>query len=606
MPKPPYVEPVISVSRASTSQNRTGSWKYIRPLYRDAVAPCNQACPAGVDVEGYMNLLREGRVDDAIELLLRENPMPAITGRVCHHPCETGCNRRDLDEAVSVHAVERALGDHSLRHPHPPPPPVLHPERVGVVGGGPAGLACAYHLARLGYSVTIYDEAAEAGGLLRQGIPSYRLPRQILDRQIDRITSMGVDIRTGIQLSGDAARAELEGYDAVFYATGAHRGKPMGVEGEDGPGILAGLEFLKEVNRGARPEIGQRVAVIGGGNTAMDCARTALRLGSEPVVVYRRTRDEMPAIAQEIDEAMGEGIEFVFLAAPAGFDWSEDGRLVGMRVTRMELGEPDASGRRRPVPMDDGGYTIPVDTVLTAIGEDTTLDVLPGSLTTQWGAVSVNDFGATGADVDGGSGRGAEHGAGKVAADGTGKGSGAPIFAGGDLAGVERTVADALGSGKRAAMGIDQHFRGAREGEDGGSALDALRWGKGQVSMSRWRDDDPVRRTNPTNDVVDVAALQLAHFPAVPRNLDRWREGWIDFGEVNLGIDLEEAVAEARRCFNCAVCNDCELCLILCPDVAITRREGGGFEIDLDHCKGCGVCAEECPRGAIVMTREGL
>jgi 2-oxoacid:acceptor oxidoreductase delta subunit (pyruvate/2-ketoisovalerate family) len=585
MPRPPYVEPLVSVSRTSTRQNRTGSWKYIRPLYRDGVAPCNQACPAGVDVEGYMSLLREGRLDAALDLLLRENPMPAITGRVCHHPCEGGCNRRGFDEAVAVHSVERALGDHALAGPHPPPPPVLHPERIAVVGAGPAGLACAYHLARLGYAVTVFDEAAEAGGLLRQGIPAYRLPRDVLDRQIERIASMGVDIRTAVRLAGDAGRAELDPYDAVFYATGAHRGKPMGVPGEDGPGIVAGLEFLKAVNRGERPELGRRVAVVGGGNTAMDCARTALRLGSQPVVVYRRTRHEMPAIPQEVDEALAEGIEFVFLAAPSGFRW-EEGRLAEMRVTRMELGEPDSSGRRRPVPIDDGGYTMAVDTVLTAIGEDTELDVLPESLPREWGAITVDDFAATGTGA---------------------------VFAGGDLAGVERTVADALGSGKRAAIGIDRLFRG-RESDPsaadgaapGADGIESLRWGgTGQVSMSRTRGDDPVRRTNPTNEVVDIEALQLAHFRHVPRHEDRWRDA-IDFAEVNLGLDLEQAMAEAARCFNCGVCNDCELCLILCPDVAITRREGGGFEIDLNYCKGCGVCAEECPRGAIVMTREGL
>jgi 2-oxoacid:acceptor oxidoreductase delta subunit (pyruvate/2-ketoisovalerate family) len=585
MPRPPYVEPRVSVSRTSTRANRTGSWKYIRPLYRDAVAPCNRACPAGVDVEGYLNLLRAGRLDEAIDLLLRENPMPAITGRVCHHPCESGCNRRDFDEAVAVHSVERALGDHALRYPHPPPLPVTHPERVAVVGAGPAGLSCAYHLARLGYAVTVFDEAAEAGGLLRQGIPAYRLPREVLDRQIARIASMGIDIRTGVRLAGDAARAELDGYDAVFYATGAHRGKPMGVAGEDGPGIVAGLEFLKAVNRGARPDPGRRVAVIGGGNTAMDCARTALRLGAEPVVVYRRTRAEMPAIAQEVDEAVREGIEFVFLAAPAAFRW-EDGRLVEMRVTRMALGEPDSSGRRRPVPIEAGGYTIPVDTVLTAIGEDTELDVLPASLPREWGAITVDDLASTGTGA---------------------------IFAGGDLAGEERTVADALGSGKRAAIGIHRLFRGragAGTGADGDGAgtrgIQALRWGgTGQVSMSRARGDDPVRRTNPTDDVIDIEALQLAHFRREPRHEDGVRDA-IDFGEVNLGLDLEEAMAEAGRCFNCGVCNDCELCLILCPDVAITRRDGGGFDIDLDYCKGCGVCAAECPRGAIVMTREGL
>jgi 2-oxoacid:acceptor oxidoreductase delta subunit (pyruvate/2-ketoisovalerate family) len=586
MARVPYAEPVVSVSSGSTRQNRTGSWKYIRPIYRDAVAPCNQACPAGVDVEGYLNLLREGRLEEAVDLLLRENPMPAITGRVCHHPCETGCNRRAFDEAVAVHSVERALGDHALRRPHPPPPPVVHAETVAVVGAGPAGLACAYHLARLGYGVTVYDEAAEAGGLLRQGIPAYRLPRDILDRQIDRYRAMGMEIRTNARLEGEAARAELAGYGAVFYATGAHRNKPMGVAGEDAPGIVAGLEFLKAVNRGERPTLGRRVAVIGGGNTAMDCARTALRLGAEPVVVYRRTRAEMPAIPQEVEEAIREGIEFVFLAAPSGFRHDEAGRLVEMHVTRMELGEPDASGRRRPVAIDDGGYALQVDTILTAIGEDTELDALPGPVPQEWGSILTDDLGR----VEGG------------------------VFAGGDVAGVERTVAAALGSGKRAAIGIDRHFR-LRRGAGAGpvpaaghaaDVLEVLRWGGGEVSISRWRGDDPVRRTNPGNEVVGVEALQLAHFEHAPRHPEQWREGWIDFGEVNLGIDLEAAVAEARRCFNCGVCNDCELCLILCPDVAITRREDGGFDIDLDHCKGCGVCAEECPRGAIVMTREGL
>ncbi|MFW6206119.1 MAG: FAD-dependent oxidoreductase, partial [Gemmatimonadota bacterium] len=364
---------------------------------------------------------------------------------------------------------------------------------------------------------------------------------------------------------------------AVFLATGAHRGRPLGVPGEDGPGVIPGLEFLKAVNRGERPDIGHRVAVIGGGNTAMDCARTALRLGSEPIVVYRRTREEMPAIAQEVEEAMAEGIEFVFLAAPASFDHRND-QLEGMHVTRMELGEPDESGRRRPIPVDDGGFTIPVDTVLTAIGEEAELEALPGELAKEWGAVKVDELGATTAPA---------------------------FFAGGDVAGEDRTVADALGSGKRAAIGIDRYLR-AVAGEPMDVDVDSLRWGAGTVSISRYRGDDPVRRTNPSNEVVDIPALQLAHFRHVDRREDRMRHRPVDFSEVNLGLDLTEAVEEARRCFNCAVCNDCEVCLIFCPDNAILRKPGGGFEVDLDYCKGCGLCAEECPRGAIVMTREGL
>ena len=573
----PFGAPLISVSHTSTTENKTGSWKYIRPMYRDAVAPCNQACPAGVDVQGYLNLLRQDRLDDALDLLMRENPMPAVTGRVCHHPCEAGCNRRDFDAAVAVHAIERAVGDEILSRRHPQAPERTRDERVAIVGAGPAGLSAAYHLTRLGYGVTVYDEAAEAGGMLRQGIPAYRLPREVLDRQIERYESMGIEIRTGVRLEGDRARRELEPYNAVFLATGAHQGRPLGVPGEDGPGVVPGLEFLKAVNRGQRPDIGQRVAVIGGGNTAMDCARTALRLGSTPMVVYRRTREEMPAIDQEIEEAMAEGIEFVFLAAPEQFH-HVDGRLVGMHVTRMELGEPDESGRRRPVPLEDGGFGIEVDTVLTAIGEETELGVLPVELEKEWGAITVDALGETSAPA---------------------------FFAGGDVAGEERTVADALGSGKRAAMGIDRHLRGLG-GEAPEPDVEALRWAGGTVSMSRYRGDDPVRRTNPTNEVVDIPELQLAHFRHAARAEERTKNGPMSFGEVNLGLDLAEAVAEAKRCFNCAVCNDCEVCLIFCPDNAIRRKPDGGFEVDLDYCKGCGLCAEECPRGAIVMTREGL
>lgn len=574
----PFGAPLISISSTSTLDNQTGSWKYIRPMYRDAVAPCNQACPAGVDVQGYLNLLRQDRLDEALDLLTREHPMPAITGRVCHHPCEIGCNRRGFDAAVAVHAIERAAGDEVLERPHPAPPERRRPEEVAVVGAGPAGLSAAYHLARLGYGVTIYDEAAEAGGMLRQGIPAYRLPRAVLDRQLERYEAMGIEFRTGVRLEGDLARQELADYDAVCLATGAHGDRPLEVPGGEGPGVIPGLEFLKTVNRGERPDIGHQVAVIGGGNTAMDCARTALRLGSKPVVVYRRSREQMPAIDQEVEEAMAEGIEFVFLAAPESFR-HRDGRLVGMHVTRMELGEPDGSGRRRPVPVADGGFGIEVDTVLVAIGEETELDALPADLAADGGAITVDALGSTTAPR---------------------------FFAGGDVAGEERTVADALGSGKRAAIGIDLYLRGLAGDVEVGPDVDGLRWAGGGMSMSRYRGDDPVRRTNPTDEVIDIGALQLAHFRRAERAEDRTRVGRTDFGEVNLGLDLVEAVAEAKRCFNCAVCNDCEICLIFCPDNAIRRDPGGGFEVDLDYCKGCGLCAEECPRGAIVMTREGL
>ena len=569
--------PRISVSSTSTRANRTGSWKYIRPQYSDGVAPCNARCPTGVDVEGYLNLLRQGRVADALDLLLRENPMPAITGRVCHHPCEASCNRAQLDEAVAVHLVERGLGDQVLAMT-PPVMPRTQTERVAVVGSGPAGLACAYHLAALGYGVTVFEEAAEAGGMLRQGIPAYRLPRDVLDRQIDWFRAAGIEIRCNARVAGADRDALLTGYDATFIGTGAHRGRPLGVPGEDGAGVLAGLDFLKAVNRGAWPDIGRRVVVVGGGNTAIDCARTALRLGATPIIVYRRTRDEMPAIAAEVDEAMREGIAFEFLAGPRAFRHAA-GRLVAVECERMVLGEPDASGRRRPVPSQQAPFMIPADTVLTAIGEDAALDALPGSSGLELErALTIDELGATGTDG---------------------------VWAGGDLAGTNRTVSDALGSGKAAAIGIDRALR-ARRGEAANrDAVAALRWSGGNVSMTRWRGDDPVRRTNARNEIVEFSALNRAHFPSVPRQREPAAET-VGFVEVNLGVTAQQALAEARRCLNCGVCNECELCLIFCPDVAISRQDEGGFAIDLDYCKGCGVCAMECPRGAIVMTREGL
>jgi len=575
--------PPVAISETSTLVNPTGSWKYIMPRYEDRVAPCNAGCPVGIDIEGYMYLIGQGRLREAADLLVFENPMPAVTGRVCHHPCEDNCNRASLDEAVAIHSVERRLGDMILAAPPPPAPERTRTESVAVVGSGPAGLSCAYFLARLGYAVTVYEAAAEAGGMLRLGIPEYRLPRAILDRQIERIQAAGIRIRTSARIGTDVPWTELDAFDAVFVAAGAHVGKDSRIEGAEGvTAIRPGLEFLKEVNAGGRPDLGDRVIVVGGGNTAMDCARSALRLGADVTVLYRRTPREMPAIPQEVREAKQEGVEFEFLAAPIGVE-TEDGRFVGITCQRMELGEPDDSGRRRPVPIEGDVFTARADTVLTAIGEDCDLSFLPAEVKTKWGMVEV---------------------------DALGESTSAPVFAGGDIVDMPRSVADALGAGKRAAIGID-HFLRAKAGEDVGPVpLDDLRFAGGNVSALRYmHGEDPIPREAPVNEAVTWDRMNPHHFHTSPRHQDHFHDA-IDlraaFGETNFGLTQKEAIEEAERCLNCGVCNRCELCLIFCPDMAISRRDDGGFEIDMRYCKGCGLCAAECPRGAVTMTREGI
>jgi 2-oxoacid:acceptor oxidoreductase delta subunit (pyruvate/2-ketoisovalerate family) len=575
--------PPIAISETSTLVNPTGSWKYIQPRYEDRVAPCNAGCPVGIDIEGYMYLIGQGRLEEAANLLVRENPMPSVTGRVCHHPCEHHCNRASLDDPVAIHAVERRLGDMILAKPAPEPPERTREETVAVVGSGPAGLSCAYFLARLGYGVTVFEAASEAGGMLRLGIPEYRLPRAILDRQIERIVRGGIEIRTSSRIGADVPWTDLDAFDAVFVAPGAHTGKDPRIEGATAvESVRPGLAFLKQVNAGERPDLGDRVVVVGGGNTAMDCARSALRLGADVTVLYRRTPREMPAIPAEVREAREEGVSFEFLAAPIAAV-TEGDDLAGISCQRMELGEADESGRRRPVPIEGDTFFVPADTVLTAIGEDVDLSFLPDDVRTRWGLIEV---------------------------DPVGESTSAPVFAGGDAVDMPRSVADALGAGKRAALGIDHYLRD-RAGEDVGELpLGALRFGEGNVSAGRYRsDEDPIQRESPVNEVVTWDRMNPHHFHSVPRHEDHFHDG-IDlrsaFGETNFGLSEKEAIEEAERCLNCGVCNRCELCLIFCPDMAISRREDGGFEIDMRYCKGCGLCAAECPRGAITMTREGI
>ncbi|MEW5807768.1 MAG: NAD(P)-binding protein [Acidobacteriota bacterium] len=569
--------PPMALSYESTLVNKTGSWKYIKPLYQDKTPPCNEGCPAGEDIEGYMYLISKGKIKEAWELLRKDNPFPAVCGRVCFHPCEMACNRKDFDEALSINQAERYLGDFGLEKGKAAKIKEKRNERVAIIGSGPAGLSCAYHLAVMGYRVTVFEALPMAGGILMVGIPQYRLPKDVLQKEIKLIEDMGVEIKTGMRVGKEIGFSELERFDATFIATGVHVSRKIGAKNEDVKGVLSGLDFLKELNLGKKPKVGKKVAIIGGGNTAMDAARSVLRMGSTPVVVYRRTRAEMPAIEDEIEEAEREGIEFIFLAAPIEVHTKGD-KIVDMECIRMRLGEPDESGRRKPEPIKGSNFKVKVDNVISAIGEKADLSFLPEDIKVEDGVIVTDESLMT-----------------------TRKG----IFAGGDVIDQPHTVVDAIGSGKKAAIEIDRYIRNIDVD------LEKFRIGEvGNISMERYLGQETVEKANHLNMVVRIDDLNLDYFEHQPRRekprmpVEKAKKS---FAEVNTGFSEEMVRKEASRCFNCAVCNECEICLIFCPDVAIIRKnEGKGFEFKYDYCKGCGICVHECPRNAMSMTREDL
>ncbi len=538
--------PPMAVSLADMSQNRTGSWRYLRPVYSEKLAPCKNACPLGNDIPRILSLVSEGRYEDAWRRFRETSPLPGVCGRVCYHPCETKCNRKDFDEPLSIASLERFVADACFELTDRIPDRPHRSEKIAIVGSGPAGLTCAYFLAKDGYTVTVFEAASQPGGMLRLGIPSYRLPREVLDREIELIVRWGVEFRTNTKIGQDIDIEELwEQYDALFIATGAHRSRALNIPGEEF--ALTGLEFLKAVNAGQSVVLGKRVLIIGGGNTAMDCARTALRLGARPIVVYRRTREEMPAIAEEIEEAEHEGVQFEFLAAPVALR-PRDGTLE-VHCIRMQLGEPDTSGRRRPVPVPASDFVMRADSVLKAVGEEPDLEFLSERLETSEGIVIARSAGLL---------------------------ERAGIFMGGDAQTGPSTVAQAMRSGRETAYAIMRFLRGARK-----------------------------PKAHKLDEALRVNFDYFTHKPRVPTPQLPGAERITNFAETKRTISADQARAEASRCFSCGVCNQCNNCWVFCPDAAITRRDGT-YDVNYDFCKGCGVCAEECPRSVISLIEEEL
>jgi 2-oxoacid:acceptor oxidoreductase gamma subunit (pyruvate/2-ketoisovalerate family) len=518
----------------------TGQWANQQPVWKNATPPCNFVCPAGNDVQGFLAALTEEDVNGALRILLQTTPLPSVCGRVCPGFCMLQCNRSELEGPVNVRALERYAGDHgeavvtALER---------RPEKVAVIGAGPAGLSGAYHLARLGYGVTVYEADAVLGGLMRTGIPSYRLPREALDRDIGRILALGVETVFNARIDHESLVQLTREYDAVLAATGLQRLTSIDLGPDPGLGqarIMQGIEFLDRARTGTISVTDQEVVVVGGGNTAIDAARSAFRMGARSVrIVYRRTRDEMPAIPEEVDDAIDEGIRLDFLSAPIRISGgAEQWRLT---CQRMELGLPDEDGRRRPEILPDSEFEIPCDRVILAIGQAADLSLLPPNAPLSKEQPIEN----TGA---------------------------APVYTAGDLLTNEGTVTAAIGCGRDMALLLHERFSGEK-----------LYQGR------------PAAET-----VVRSDRLQLHHFEPQSRheeNVLPFAARKASFDEVRQGLD---GIDEAKRCLSCGVCNSCDRCVTYCPD-GVLKRVGKDIVFDYDYCKGCGVCVSECSRAVIYM-----
>jgi NADPH-dependent glutamate synthase beta subunit-like oxidoreductase len=536
----------ITLDVGSSLANKTGSWRTKRPVYLDRLPPCNHACPAGENIQGWLYHAESGDYEAAWRTLTEENPLPAIMGRVCYHPCETACNRGKLDEAVGINSVERFLGDEALKRGWKFTPPAKETgKRVLVVGAGPSGLSAAYHLRRFGHRVTIMDAGPRAGGMMRFGIPKYRLPREVLDAEVQRIVDLGVELKLDSKVSNVLETMKAGRFDASFLAVGAHIAKRAYIPAGEAARILDAVSVLRGMEGEDRPLLGRRVVVYGGGNTALDVARTAKRLGAtESIIVYRRTREKMPAHDFELEEALQEGVLIKWLSTIRHM--ADEGTLT---VEKMAL---DAKGFPQPTGELE---TLEADSLVLALGQDVDLSLLDGvpGLKIENGTVQVAPNMMTG------------H---------------AGIFAGGDMVPSERTVTVGVGHGKKAARHIDAWLRGGAYAPPPKHELAEF------DKLNTWYYSDAPKTVRPLLDIARRTST---------------------FDEVVRGLDETNALFEARRCLSCGNCFECDNCYGVCPDNAVIKLgPGKRFEFNYDYCKGCGLCVSECPCGAIRMEPEAL
>jgi heterodisulfide reductase subunit A-like polyferredoxin len=542
--QPRYVDPakctgcgecanVCPVTMPDAFNAGLADWKAVYRLYPQAIpaafgikkldrAPCTLTCPAEINVQGYVQLIKMGKYQEAVQLIMERLPLPGVLGRVCPHPCEAKCRRAEVDEPIAICNLKRFAADQVDLGSITPPLVEAKPDKIAIIGSGPAGLACAYHLARKGYRPTIFEALPKAGGMLRVGIPDYRLPKDVLDREIDHILRLGVELKTNTALGRDFTLDGLfdQGYKAAFLGIGCHVGKPLGVPGEEADGVIQGVEFLRRQNLKEPLTVGKRLAVIGGGNVAIDVACTARRLGSDVTIVYRRSREEMPAFGHEIEQAMCEGVEIVFLAAPLKVLTGHDGKVMGLLCQKMELGEPDASGRRRPVPIEGAEFELPVDMVVPAIGQEAAQGPLAdcGIKLSRWGTIEVNEV--------------------------TYETSRPGVFAAGDVHTGPWIAVEAVGGGIEAAESIDRYLKGVDM---------AAGRTEGEEAHKRWAEVPKDEAGQPREA---MAALPPEYTCTC-------------FDEIATGYIEEQAQREAARCLNCGVCSECMQCVAACQAKAI-------------------------------------
>ncbi len=545
MSEKPYA---ITLDVGSSLANKTGSWRTERAVYVDRLPPCNHACPAGENIQAWLYEAEEGDggYERAWRKIMEDNPMPAIMGRVCYHPCETSCNRGQLDEAVGINSVERFLGDEAIKHGWTVDVPAQRSgKRVLIVGAGPSGLSAAYHLTLLGHDVTIHEAGPMTGGMMRFGIPKYRLPRDVLEAEVQRILDMGVTLELNTKVTDILATMREGGFDAAFLAVGAHIGKRAYIPAGEAAHILDAVSMLHSMEEGEKPLLGRRVAIYGGGDTAMDAARTAKRLGAtEAVIVYRRTRERMPAHDIEVEEAEEEGVMMKWLST---IKHAEEGKLVIEKMELDETGFPQPTGETEE---------LEADSLILALGQEADLSLLddvPG-LEIEDGVVKVGPNMMTGY---------------------------AGVFAGGDMVPAERSVTVGIGHGKKAARNVDGWLRGTEYQPPPKHDIATFE------TLNTWYYADAPRTEQPK--------LEEARRRAT-------------FEEVVGGLDESNALFEARRCLSCGTCFSCDNCYGVCPDNAVIKLDDPGepYAIDYDYCKGCGICVSECPCGAIEMVPEEI